>query len=84
MTHPSRRMVISPIVVGFIAAALSAVLIFIGIVRGNVPTDPQSLFIAFLVGSGSWGLIAWAITQAAVDVEMDGVSVDSEDIEPGQ
>ncbi|GEM_PF-1237975 len=81
MTRSSPRIHLSPVVVGLIAAVLAALLIVIGIARGSIPVNPHSLAVAFLLGAGSWGVIAWAIAQAAVDVETDLVQVETREIE---
>ena len=57
--------------IGLAAAAIAAVLVIIGIIRGNVPLNPLSILLALLISAGSWGLVAWAIATAAVDVEAD-------------
>ena len=51
--------------IGLAAAAIAAVLVIIGIIRGNVPLNPLSILLALLISAGSWGLVAWAIATAA-------------------
>lgn len=60
-----------PVKVGLIFGALALILAIIGIARGNVPLNPTSIVLALLISAGSWFLVSWAITIAAVDVEHD-------------
>ncbi len=60
-----------PLRVGLICAALGIILAIVGIVRGNVPLNPLSIFLALLISGGSWGVVSWAVTTAVVDVESD-------------
>ncbi len=60
-----------PLKVGLGFAAAGIILALVGIARGNVPLNPQSIFLALVISGGSWGVVAWAITTAAVDVERD-------------
>ena len=60
-----------PLRIGISAAALAIVLALIGIARGNVPLNPLSILLALLISGGAWGLVAWAVATAAVDVESD-------------
>jgi hypothetical protein len=60
-----------PLRIGLGAAALAMLLTLIGIARGNVPLNPLSILLALLIAGGSWGLVAWAVATAAVDVESD-------------
>ena len=60
-----------PLRVGFICAALGIVLAVVGMVRGNVPLNPLSIFLALLISGGTWGVVSWAVTTAVVDVERD-------------
>ena len=69
--QPFRRRLSGPMKIGIAAAAIAAVLVIIGIIRGNVPLNPLSIFLALLISAGSWGLVPWAIATAAVDVESD-------------
>lgn len=64
--------------IGLAAAAIAAVLVIIGIIRGNVPLNPLSILLALLISAGSWGLVAWAIATAAVDVESDVAEAEDE------
>jgi hypothetical protein len=57
--------------VGLICAALGVVLAIVGIIRGNVPLNPLSIFLALLISGGSWGVVSWAVATAVVDVEHD-------------
>ena len=36
-----------------------------------MPLNPLSILLALLISGGSWGLVAWAVATAAVDVEAD-------------
>lgn len=60
-----------PLRVGFICAALGIVLALAGIVRGSVPGNALSIFLALLISAGSWGVVSWAVATAVVDVEND-------------
>ena len=60
-----------PVKIGLIAAAIAILLVIIGILRGNVPTNPLSILMALLIGGVSWFVVAWAIATAARDVESD-------------
>lgn len=64
--------------IGLAAAAIAAVLVIVGILRGNVPLNPLSIFLALLISAGSWGLVAWAIATAAVDVEADVAAAEAQ------
>ena len=60
-----------PLKLGLIFAAAGMALAIVGIARGNVPLNPLSIFLALVISGGSWGVVAWAIATAAVDVEKD-------------
>lgn len=60
-----------PLRIGLAAAALAILLAIVGIARGNVPLNPLSILLALLISGGAWGLVAWAVATAAVDVESD-------------
>jgi hypothetical protein len=60
-----------PVKVGLVFASLAMLLAVVGIVRGMVPSNPLSIFLALLISGVSWGLVSWAVTTAAVDVERD-------------
>jgi len=60
-----------PLKVGLIFAFVAMLLAIVGIVRGIVPANPLSIFLALLISGGSWGLVSWAVASAAVDVERD-------------
>jgi hypothetical protein len=60
-----------PLRVGLICAALGIILAIVGILRGNVPLNPLSIFLALLISGGAWGVVSWAVTTAVVDVERD-------------
>ncbi|MCD6291773.1 MAG: hypothetical protein J7M34_14855 [Anaerolineae bacterium] len=68
----------TPLKVGLGAAALGLLLAVIGILRGQVPLNPISILLALLISGGTWGLVAWAVATAAVDVEADVVIAESE------
>ncbi len=68
-----------PVKVGLIFGAVALVLAVIGIARGNVPLNPMSILLALLISAGSWFLVSWAITIAAVDVERDVAEAQSGD-----
>ena len=56
---------------GLICATLGIILAVVGIIRGNVPLNPVSIFLALLISGGSWGVVSSAVTTAVVDVERD-------------
>lgn len=60
-----------PLRIGLLAAAIAILLALVGIARGNVPLNPLSILLALLISGGTWGLVAWAVATAAVDVESD-------------
>jgi hypothetical protein len=60
-----------PLRIGLIFAALGMTLAVVGIVRGAVPVNPVSIFLALTISGGSWGVVSWAIATAVVDVEND-------------
>lgn len=60
-----------PLRVGLACAALGMILALVGVLRGNVPANPLSIFLALLISGGSWGVVSWAVTTAVVDVEAD-------------
>ncbi len=60
-----------PIKVGLIAAAAGIILACVGILRGTVPANALSIFLALTISGVAWGVVAWAITTAAFDVEQD-------------
>ena len=57
--------------VGIVFAALGLAFALVGIVRGSVPANPLSIFLALLISGGGWGLVSWAVATAMVDVERD-------------
>ncbi len=61
----------APVFLGIMAAVVAALLVLIGVVRGNVPADARALVVALLVGSGSWGVLIWAFARATYDLEND-------------
>jgi hypothetical protein len=60
-----------PLRIGVIFAALGMTLAVVGIVRGAVPLNPLSIFLALAISGGSWGVVSWAVATAVVDVEND-------------
>jgi len=69
----------APLKIGLGAAAVGLLLAVIGIARGQVPLHPVSILLALLISGGMWGLVAWAIATAAVDVETDVAAAENED-----
>lgn len=67
-----------PVKVGLIFGALAVILAGIGIARGSVPLNLTSILLALLISGGSWFLVSWAITLAAVDVERDVADAQAE------
>ncbi|PKO21233.1 MAG: hypothetical protein CVU38_15875 [Chloroflexi bacterium HGW-Chloroflexi-1] len=68
-----------PARVGMICAALGITLAVVGILRGNVPANPLSIFLALLISGGSWGVVSWAVATAAVDVERDAAEDETDE-----
>jgi hypothetical protein len=66
----SRRLSL-PLRVGLIFALAGIILAVIGIIRGNVPLNPISIFLALAISGLSWGVVSWAIATAVMDVEGD-------------
>jgi hypothetical protein len=60
-----------PLKIGIAFALVAMCLAVVGIVRGIVPSNPLSIFLALLISGGSWGLVSWAVATAVVDVERD-------------
>ena len=65
--------------VGMICAAVGLILAVVGILRGNVPANPLSIFLALLISGGGWGVVSWAVATAAVDVEQDVAAGEGDD-----
>lgn len=61
----------TPVKVGLLFGLIGVLLTIVGIVRGNVPSNPASMAVALLIGGGVWYLVSWAVAAAAVDVESD-------------
>jgi uncharacterized membrane protein len=64
-----------PIAIGLIAGVLAVALSLSGMVMNQSPTATpltlRSIALVILIAGGSWGLIAWAITTAVIDVERE-------------
>lgn len=60
-----------PLRVALIFAAAGILLAIVGIIKGTVPPNPLSIFLALLISGGSWGVVSWAVATAIVDVERD-------------
>lgn len=60
-----------PLRVALIFAVAGIALAIVGIIKGTVPANPLSIFLALLISGGSWGVVSWAVTTAIVDVERD-------------
>jgi hypothetical protein len=60
-----------PLKIGIAFALIAMLLAVVGIVRGIVPSNPLSIFLALVISGGSWGLVSWAVATAVVDVERD-------------
>jgi hypothetical protein len=72
-----------PLRLGLIFAAAGMALAIAGIARGNVPLNPLSIFLALAISGLSWGVVAWAIATAAIDVEQD-IAEQEEQAEQGE
>lgn len=59
-----------PVRVGIGAALVACVLASVGLARGFAPLTPSTVLLALLISGGSWGLVAWAVTTAALDSEV--------------
>ncbi len=68
-----------PMRVGLICAGAGILLAVVGIVRGNVPLNPLSIFLALLISGGSWGVVSWAVATAVVDVEGESAGEAADD-----
>ena len=71
-----------PVKIGLGFALVAMLLAVVGIVRGMVPANPLSIFLALLISGGSWGLVSWAVATAAVDVERDVAAASEEEQVP--
>ncbi len=57
-----------PVRIGLVLGLVGAVLTVAGVLLGNLaPRTPWSLLMGAVLGGGSWGVIAWAIAEAARD-----------------
>jgi hypothetical protein len=65
------RTLSGPVKVGLLFGALGLFLTVLGILRGAVPIAPLNVTMALGIGFGVWFLVAWAVAQAARDVEDD-------------
>ncbi len=72
------RRLSAPLKIGLGAAAVGLLLAVIGILRGQVPLNPVSILLALLISGGAWGIVAWAVATAAVDVESDVAAAEAE------
>ena len=72
------RRLSAPLKIGLGAAAVGLLLAVIGILRGQVPLNPVSILLALLISGGAWGIVAWAVATAAVDVESDVAAAEGE------
>lgn len=70
-----------PLRIGLGAAAVAILLALVGIARGNVLLNPLSILLALLISGGTWGLVAWAVATAAVDVENDVAETEASETE---
>lgn len=68
-----------PLRVALIFAAGGIALAIVGIIKGTVPANPLSVFLALLISGGSWGVVSWAVTTAIVDVERDVADDDGDE-----
>lgn len=59
-----------PVRVGIGAALTACLLVVVGLARGFAPLTPSTVLLALLISGGSWGLVAWAVTTAALDSEV--------------
>jgi len=68
-----------PLRVGLLFALAGMALAVIGIIRGNVPLNPVSIFLALAISGLSWGVVSWAIATAVLDVETDIAAGDTDE-----
>lgn len=68
-----RSIVRGPVLVGVIAALIAIVLSLFGMLTNPnaTPLTIRSFVLVVVIAGGSWGLIAWAITTAAVEAGKD-------------
>ena len=60
-----------PVKIGLAAATVAILLAIVGVLKGAVPANPLSIFMALAISGVSWFVVAWAIATAARDVEED-------------
>ncbi|NOZ29671.1 MAG: hypothetical protein GXP39_16695 [Chloroflexi bacterium] len=72
------RRLSAPLKIGLGAAVVGLLLAVVGILRGQVPLNPVSILLALLISGGAWGIVAWAVATAAVDVESDVAAAEAE------
>lgn len=59
-----------PTKVGIFFALLAIGLSLFGVFRNpDIPVNWRTIFVAVVIAGGTWGLIAWAIATAILDVE---------------
>lgn len=72
-----------PVKVGILFALLAIALSSFGIVRNpDIPINIRTIFIATVIAGGTWGLIAWAIAEAIIDVESDIAEAEEAEEQP--
>ncbi len=71
-----------PLKIGFTFAVIGMSLTVIGIFRDpTTPITAWSLGIGSLIGGGTWGLVSWAISTAAMEVENEVQLAEESDAE---
>jgi hypothetical protein len=72
----SMKIIARPVGMGLFFGIIGILLTLVGIVRGEVPTQPANIAVALALGGAVWFLIAWAVATAAHDVESDVAAQD--------
>ena len=76
------RRLSGPVKVGLVFALIAILLSVVGILRNpQTPATLQSILIATVISGLTWGIIAWAIAVAALDVEEEVEARDGEPLE---
>jgi multisubunit Na+/H+ antiporter MnhG subunit len=69
--RPLWQRVSGPAKIGLAFGLLGVILAAIGMLRGFAPFTARAFITAILISGVTWGVVAWAIAQAAVSAERD-------------
>ena len=71
--HTVWKRISMPMRVGLLFAAIAALMALVGWIARPEYTSRSllSLFLALVISAGTWGLVSWAIAQAAFEVSRD-------------